>query len=184
MDAGGDLKARCWLVEPVKAQYAVADAALDYVCGPGYYGMLTSWFHYLPFLSLREGEIVRAAGTASSRRPPARISSPARRGSWRTPAAAPTPTSARDRGPARSSPFPYPYPQKARRAEHRVLGEYMECIREPIFEQCGAAAWTQVKEAVQRPTRVYLPYCTLAGPASSPSALLTALAAALYAILR
>ena len=65
----------------------------------------------------------------------------------------------------------------------RVLQDYMGCISRPINEQCGAEAWRHVKEAVQRPTRVYLPYCTLAGVTSLPSILLTLLLVALVTLL-
>jgi len=51
----------------------------------------------------------------------------------------------------------------------RILQDYVGCIREPIYDQCGPVAWRHVREVFQRPTRVYLPYCTLKGMTTIPS---------------
>lgn len=133
----GNYRTSCWSVEPIKAQYAVADAALDYVCGQGYYGMLNNWDCFLQ--AATRSDVIQCE---------ARILADARGGSY----------------------------ADLRQGDRAcgVLQDYMGCISRPINEQCGNDAWRHVKEAVQRPTRVYLPYCTLAGSTYLPSMILMA----------
>ncbi|KRZ55192.1 hypothetical protein T02_1397 [Trichinella nativa] len=45
----------------------------------------------------------------------------------------------------------------------RALQDFITCIKYPVQGQCGEDAWQHVREAAQRQTRVYLPYCTLTG---------------------
>uniref|UniRef100_A0A915KCK4 Uncharacterized protein n=1 Tax=Romanomermis culicivorax TaxID=13658 RepID=A0A915KCK4_ROMCU len=43
----------------------------------------------------------------------------------------------------------------------RRLQEYVSCIKYPVYDQCGYQAWYATFEAIQRPLRVFAPYCRL-----------------------
>jgi len=129
----------CWYGEPIKGEFAVAAEALTYVCGEGYYGMLSNWDCFLQ--ASTRGDVINCES---------RIMAEAR--------------ALQDASGVSGSRYSLTDDSSC-----RVLQDYMSCIKHPIYTQCGQEAWRLVKEAVQRPTRVYLPYCTLSGTAKLPS---------------
>jgi len=145
-------KLYCWYSEPIKGEFAVAAEALTYVCGEGYYGMLSNWDCFLQ--ASTRGDVINCES---------RIMAEAR--------------ALQDASSISGGRYTLTDDSSC-----RVLQDYMGCIKQPIFNQCGAEAWRLVREAVQRPTRVYLPYCTLSGSAKIPSAMVIILSFILVAI--
>uniref|UniRef100_A0A914VZL4 FAD dependent oxidoreductase domain-containing protein n=1 Tax=Plectus sambesii TaxID=2011161 RepID=A0A914VZL4_9BILA len=143
---GSYIKQACYPQEPIKARFAVADAALEYVCGEGYNEMISKWDCYL-------GAATRADVTICE----TRIAQDAAQA-----------VSAAQYQAQQPRLLQYSDYQTGSNACN-ALRNYMDCIKRPIESTCGTQSWNAVVQAIQRPVHVYLPYCTLAGAAHVPS---------------
>ncbi|KRY31900.1 hypothetical protein T01_12170 [Trichinella spiralis] len=149
-------KRQCWFTEPIKGEFAVATEALAFSCLDGFYGKILSLSFSICLFQKNKVHKIAVQGMLNNWDCLIRVLT-------RGEVADCENRMLKDSQVFLNQPQESLYFNPTDINSCRALQDFITCIKYPVQGQCGEDAWQHVREAAQRQTRVYLPYCTLTG---------------------